>query len=859
MKRIITLLSVAALAACSTEALEEPSIPVAGERVVVSATIGASDGRVAMEEIEDPAGNYIKVNWRNDDSAEEFAVKTGSGSQSIVHFAQTESTEDSPSLFEGPSLRLGSYKAIYPPEFFAYGNTEIVGKLSRQTGELTESLCMMYDSNSNGKSFHFKHQTAIINPTFKVGNRPLATNTITSVQLISETIPNKCDYLQWGTVNMKVDCDALEEIYIYIMAKVGVEDVDRSFDVYVTTTDSHSYHGTLTVPEGKRLEPGKFYTPTIVLTAPVEQFDMATAEPTPDEEIVGDGSAEEPYKIATAGDLAWMLGKVQMGMRSNTHFQLESNFAIESDAEHPWTLGSIVSPFTGVLDGKGHTISGELVADPYAFFFGFVGINQGVIENLTIDANVVGSDLLYDVGPMLSGNPDVHLCLNGVGALAGANMGVIDGCTNSGTVSGGTVTTAPDGSMMGAGGLVGFAITGSITNSSNSGNVTGTSTTNGVVDAWNGTGGVVGGVTGAAIDNCSNTGTITGGEVVDGESIAGGLVGYATNMMGDVIISGCTNSGAVNGSTDSGTENAYAGGIVGFITDSQPQSGDDGASKIENCTNNGPVTGGKGHGHGDTYTGGIAGTNYMTDIIGCTNAASATITAGDTEQVGNLQGGWIYAGGIVGYLSSHDHEAYTHSVATKVASCKNYAAVNGPLSGDWAFIGGIAGQATSGHMIITETENHGAIDGRGSENVNSLYVGGFVGRAVGDCTEIFTCVNYGVVKGGTANEGLFTGGIVGDFSGVSTYDNDPRYVSHIYDTVNEASAIVTCGVSLTATLENSKVCYGGIAGEVTQYNTVYYPYYPYVCSCCVDKSNCAGGLIGRGNTTLEVYEGCPNH
>lgn len=848
------MLGAVALAACSTGVEEELTPSVVGQHVVVSASIDGASSRVAMED----AGDYIKVDWETSDEA--FIVYGESGT---AIFTQTASTEDSPSQFEGTLPVVGPYLAIYPAALSSESETAETfrARYANQHGRLDESLCVMVDLESDGSSFHFQHGTSILRPTFKVGEEPLANNQITRVVVSSSTILMKNSVFGiYDPVYVAAECNALDKIYLHLISEeIEAEDDDRSFDVVVTTADAKIYTGQLTVPNNKTLLPGKFYTPEITLSELTEQLYNSETVATPNEEILGDGTAEIPYVIYRAGDLKWLLENAQGADSDEKHYVISNDFEIESDSSNPWSFGAAATPFMGHIDGQGHTISGELVADPSAFFFGFVGINDGVIENLTIDADVVGSNLAFDVGPMLSGNPDVHLYLNGVGALAGANRGTIDNCTNSGTVSGGTVTAAQPGSMMGAGGLVGFAITGSITNSSNSGNVTGTSTTNGVEDAWNGAGGIVGGVTGAAIDNCSNTGTITGGEVVDGESIAGGLVGYATNLMGDVTISGCTNSGAVNGSTDSATENAYAGGIVGFITDSQPMIGDDGASKIENCTNNGPVTGGKGHDHGDTYTGGIAGTNYMTDIIGCTNTASATITAGDTEQVGNLQGGWIYAGGIVGYLSSHDHEAYTHSVATKVASCKNYAAVNGPLSGDWAFIGGIAGQATSGHMIITETENHGAIDGRGCEHVNSLYVGGFVGRAVGDCTEIYTCVNYGTVKGGTANEGLFTGGIVGDFSGVSTYDNDPRYVSHIYDTVNEASAIVTCGVSLTATPENSKVCYGGIAGEVSQYNSDYYPYYPYVCSCCVDKSNCAGGLIGRGNTTTEVYEHCPNH
>lgn len=849
---MITLLSVAALASCSTEALEEPSIPVAGERVVVSATIGASDGRVAMEEIEDPAGNYVKVNWRNDDSPEEFAVKTGSGSQSIVHFAQTESTEDSPSLFEGPSLRPGSYKAIYPPEFFAYGNTEIVGNLSRQTGELTESLCMMYDSNSNGKSFHFKHQTAIINPTFKVGNRPLATNTITSVKLISETIPNKCDYLQWGTVNVNVDCDALEEIYIYIMAKVGVEDVDRSFDVYVTTTDSHSYHGTLTVPEGKRLEPGKFYTPTIALTAPVEQFDMATTEPTPDEEIVGDGSAEEPYKIATAGDLAWMLGKVQMGMRSNTHFQLESNFAIESDAEHPWTLGSIVSPFTGVLDGKGHTITGTLVANPSAITAGFVGANQGEIKNLHIDATVVGSAAVFDL-------MGVGIPIGGVGAVAGLNQGIVDGCTSSGTVCS---ELMQENGLVAVGGLVGVNL-GVISNSTNTAAVQAAPYDGSLLVAISTAGGIAGGIAGGAIVGCTNNGTVEGAtssnmdeDPDEGLSLTAGIVGLCMPAA-DVQISGCSNTVAITGAGtrnyDALANDTYTAGIVAFIKNT-----DMGASvTISECQNSAPITGGVSAYCGDSFVGGIVGVNNMANISNCVNTAAATITAGDAMATEtsehNYEPGYTYAGGIVANHRGHMDDNQTWIVTALLSDCQNYAAVNGPLEGVRCYLGGIAGCNEGGHAVIERCKNYGALTGRGSEKTDNLYLAGIVGVSNGSAATIAYCENHGTVTGGISGYDNHTAGIAAYSTGQCSEPGYEGWIARIYGCVNKSTATITPGTYLG---------YGNpdylaqlwATGGLVAYN------WSLVCNCCVDETNYGDGqLIGYGTPVVSGEHDEQNH
>ncbi len=849
------VLVVALMASCTKSEITEAGLPAEAGKQVVSATIDGAASRVLMEEIDDPAGNYVKVDWKR--TGESFMVFASGGT---AIFEQTASTDDSPSQFEGnlPQSN-GSYWAIYPADLLSNDeDVDAIGaRFVNQQGVLDESLCVM-SANSDGSSFHFQHGTSILRPTFKVDDETLANQKITRVEMASQTISfiNDLFGMEDKTFHVKVQCDQLEAIYLYVVAQIEAEDEDRSFDVVVETDDAKIYTGVLTVPDGKSLLPGKFYTPTITLTQQTEQVYNSETQPTPDDEIIGDGSTENPYKIFCASDLAWLL--MQAGTASNgKYYEIESDFVIDTDANNPWSFCDAQNPFQGQLDGQGHTISGTLVADPYAFLFGFIGFNQGVVKDLIMDAQVTGSGMLVDIGPMFTGDPNVHLYLNALGAVVGANNGgQIDGCSNTGTVVGGSMDADCSAPIVSIGGLVGINITGKITNSSNSGNVTGASSSSSMLENFNGVGGITGGATGSLIDNCSNSGVITGGETVDGESIAGGVVGYSTNLMGDVIISNCTNSGAVNGSTADGTDNAHAGGIVGFMTDTQPVEGNDGASAIQNCTNNAPVTGGQGHEHGDTFTGGIVGSCHMADITGCTNSATAVVIAGDAEEEGNLQGGWVYAGGIAGYFASHGDEDQTSQITTTISKCKNYAAIQGPLSGDWAFIGGIVGQATSGHMVITQTENHGAVAGRGSENVNSLYVGGVTGRNVGDCTEIFKCVNYGTIHGGTADGTLYTGGITGDHSGRCSYAGSENYVSRIYDTVNEANGVVTQGVSLTATPDKQKAFYGGIAGSVSKYNDAYYQTYPYVCTCCVDKSNCAGGLIGSGNTTTEPYDQC---
>ena len=328
-------------------------------------------------------------------------------------------------------------------------------------------------------------------------------------------------------------------------------------------------------------------------------------------------------------------------------------------------------------------------------------------------------------------------------------------------------------------------------------------------------------------------------------------IGMGMIIFGPIVVSDCTNSGNISGTTSADNETSITAGLVGWLQGDSNHTGEV-TSAITGCSNTGAITGGECHDYGDSFTGGIGAVVTMADILGCTNEASATVTAG------NAQDGWVYAGGIVSYFSSHSDANMTAQVHTTISDCANYAAINGAMKGDWVFIGGVAGQLTGGHMVVTRTENYGAIDGRGSADVESIYAGGISGRNVGDCSEIFKCTNYGTVNGGTGNGALITGGISGYHSGVCTNTGDEEFFGRIYDCVNEVSAIITKGVDLSPRNGvDPDIEYGGIAGSVSLYNEAWYPYNPLVCTCCVDKSGC-DQLIGSGtdNRGYTEYEHC---
>lgn len=848
---LATLLAMVLVSSCTKTDIESELESTKSQLLYVTADIATdAASRVSMEAVTDGESTTTTINLAWEKTGETFDV-IDANNNVVARFTQTEDPEDKPNKFIGQPTNAavqaeGEYTIVYP-------SAEALD-LSVQNGTLDNSkirMCGTYTGTlSEITNVEFTtHKTAIIKLHFKINDEYVDVKQIRRV--VVKDVQNQILFYdgepRTGNITINKETDDQDVIYLNIPATAKGTNIN-----FAVTTTSASYNGTLTPSQD--IKAGTFYNAAITLNeSSAAEYNSETTA-TESEDIIGEGTAGDPYLITSAEDLQWLVDEIDENSGTNSygkHYKLTTDISIETTEEKPWNFCPPTAPFMGNLDGNGKTITGNIVAPQNAFAFGFIGYSQnGNVENLNINANVIGSDIVYDVGPMITGNEAVHLELNAVGAVVGANNGgTIDNCTNLGTVKGGEISnTTIDGAYVNTGGVVGISINGNIKNTNNEGEVIGACSTETDNNVWNAAGGVAGNVTGATISACENTGKVTGGEVYNGESIAGGIIGNSSNLMGDVIISSCINNGVVIGSTAEHNDSSRTGGIIGNISDADNYPNDDGNSKIESCVNNQPVIGGKGHDHGDTYTGGIAGYDVQADIISCEN--KGTVTAGDTEQVGNLQGGWIYAGGIVGYFSSHNTENRVETVVTKIIDCANTASVNGPSYGDWAFIGGIVGQATSGHMQITETENSGAVDGKGSENVNSLYVGGISGRNVGDCTEIFKCINKGTVNGGKAKGMLYTGGISGSHSGACTALGLENYVSIIYDCINKTDATIQQGESTT-----KQAHYGGIAGDVSTHQPDA-EHYPYVCNCCKDNSNCSGGLIGNGYTTTEKYNDC---
>ena len=327
-----------------------------------------------------------------------------------------------------------------------------------------------------------------------------------------------------------------------------------------------------------------------------------------------------------------------------------------------WTpLSSETSPFEGVFDGNGYTISNFKFA-PFLKHIGLFGYNSGTIcnlrvENFTIPSNIY-SGVVYAGGLVSYNAGTISNCYaNGIvkpsmerssgstggryddylytGVLTGYNTGIIEDCKVFGSnesyiYSTADISTATYIYNLYSGGLAGYN-NGEIVRCISSANV--------LARIWGPSGelsyrcyiyagGLVGYNYGGSIDSCFAEGSVTtSGSCAS--AYTGGLGGYNTGNI--------TNSYATGEVVSSAYSSNYAGGLVGWNT-----------AIIKNCYATGNVSGVSTN--SGTRNGGLVGWNYEGgSIVNCFATGDVSSTASSS---------YASAGRITGYNTGTVKNSY---------------------------------------------------------------------------------------------------------------------------------------------------------------------------------------------------------
>ncbi len=301
-------------------------------------------------------------------------------------------------------------------------------------------------------------------------------------------------------------------------------------------------------------------------------------------------------------------------------------------------IGSSRTPFSGVLEGDGHTITGltQSLSGGQELLAGLFGMVSGSVRNLSL---AQGSVTLTASGY--------------AGLLTAANSGSIENCRVEGEVR---LSPAgrPDFEAT-AGGVAGINM-GRIAHCRFAGSVTASPREAGF-DAYVYGGGMAGYLQkNSTLQDCANAGEITvtaESSYFSARTYAGGVAGYAA---AGTTVSGCYNTGAVTAriQADSSANAAFAGGLAGHV-----------GGSLQNGYNTAPVLAAASGSAEENVAkaGGIAGENAG-EATACYSLGSVAALAEDAAaggllgaSTGGLQAGY-YAADLPAVGGGQDKTGY---------------------------------------------------------------------------------------------------------------------------------------------------------------------------------------------------------
>ena len=274
-------------------------------------------------------------------------------------------------------------------------------------------------------------------------------------------------------------------------------------------------------------------------------------------------------------------------------------------------------------------------------------------------------------------------------------------------------------------------------------------------------------------------------------SNVGGVIGCNTKT--SVFISDVTAYGNISGSI-------YCGGIAGLVS---------GSLNIENS---------------NSYINIDSGSSNLGGIIGEISASEINIEVRNSNNYGNISGS-SNCGGIVGYTYSNT------GIGITIENVNNYGNITS--AGTYRTnVGGILGCGRGTQLRLKKVENYGNISG----GYYVAGIAGYISSNSGSGTKIFEI--EGCVNKGDINCKSYSGGIIGEISGVSINMKDCYNEGNIKD--QEKSNYSRSGI-------------GGLVGYTSSYveaniiNSYNKGNIELNCSSIED----IGGILGYGQGTIE--------
>ncbi len=267
-------------------------------------------------------------------------------------------------------------------------------------------------------------------------------------------------------------------------------------------------------------------------------------------DLMGSGIGSDPYILMNTAQLN------VIRLDPTACYQLGAD--IDLDASVVWNhgrgwepVGSLSTPFTGILDGNGYSINGLSIFRPQTDYIGLFGyVNGGAVHDLQLpNAYVLGKAFCGGVAGYSKSGSLAALSLEGR-IIAHRASGGLAGALENGSIQGSRADVEMKTTMEFTGGLAGYitssgSISGLISGSSSQGSIQGQSNL----------GGITGLISWGTVQDCFSH------VAVSGLNFIGGMVGSQGTYSNPGYISRCYSTGPVTLSPG-GTN---AGGLVAML------------------------------------------------------------------------------------------------------------------------------------------------------------------------------------------------------------------------------------------------------------------------------------------------------
>lgn len=438
---LVAPLAIALFAACSTDE-NLPDGGVQSQRLIIHATSEAGDG--TRTDYSDADGKYT-AKWNENDVVTIFAGSTtnkGEFTVSKINDAAYHSADLTGEISGNLTAKTEVTGYIHNTNVNAVNNGEVAADgvgtqlqvdYSEQKGTFADAMSRnvlfgkgTYDpANGNELDMKFEYLTTFLKLTLDFADNTLnstASLLITGDNLLSMSRVNttgnnagKTNFMNGGTItipSVKIT-DGKAVVYVALYAREL-----SNVNLCALFEDGSAYNFDISNSVSASLKPGIIYD----IQRTGVKADMAEATGY----ASGAGTEADPYIIQTVGQLKFMADQSANDNLNGKYFKLINDLTINGE----WSpIGTSGKQFSGIFDGDGHTIYGNLtftnVAQNGAVgLFGHTG-NGAVIKNLTNRATITSTSETNG---------------NFTGAIVGRAVDnlTMQNCSNYGVVKGGT-------------------------------------------------------------------------------------------------------------------------------------------------------------------------------------------------------------------------------------------------------------------------------------------------------------------------------------------------------------------------------------------------------------------------------------